>query len=147
MKWVTWENVGVDRMACAWLIRRSIDAKAEFVFVPAGQTALPAGAEPFDIPGVRLSHRRGHCTFHTLLEEYNLRDPILRHIARIVDEADVVQEVAVEPVAPGLDLLCRGLRQISPDDQVALERGALLYEALYAQLAGEQSGPDAVKGG
>jgi hypothetical protein len=49
----------------------------------------------------------------------------------------VVQEAPVEPAAPGLDLLCRGIRQISPDDSVALERGALLYDALYAQLASE----------
>ncbi len=135
MKWVTWEDVGVDRMACAWLIRRSIDPEAEFLFVPAGQKPLPDGAEPFDIPGVRLSHHRGHCTFHSLLRAYGVKDPVLQRIARIVDEADVVQEVAVEPVAPGLDLLCRGLRQISPDDQTAVERGALLYDALYAQLA------------
>jgi hypothetical protein len=135
MKWVTWENVGVDRMACAWLIRRFIDPKAEFRFIPSGEKSLPKGAEPFDIPGARLSHRRGHCTFHTLLREYELKDPLLHRIAQIVDEADVVQEVTVEPVAPGLDFLCRGLRAISQDDVQAFERGALLYDALYAQLA------------
>jgi hypothetical protein len=86
---------------------------------------------------VRLSHHRGHCTFHTLLREYQLDDPVLRRIARIVDEADVVQEAAVEPAAPGLDLICRGIRRASADDQTALERGALIYEALYAQLATE----------
>ncbi len=134
MKWVTWENVGVDRMACAWLIRRFINPDAEFLFVPVGQTPLPSDAEPFDIPGVRLSHHRGHCTFHTMLRVYELADPTLQRIARMVDEADVVQEVALEPAAPGLDLICRGLRQISPDDQVALERGAVIYDALYAQL-------------
>lgn len=139
MKWVTWEQVGVDRMACAWLIRRYIDQAADFLFVPAGERMLPAGAEPFDMPGVRLTHRRGHCTFHTMVREYQLKDPILHRIAHIVDEADVVQEVTIEPVAPGLDFLCRGLRQISPDDQTALAHGAVLYDALYAQLAMEVS--------
>src|SRR5574341_2516313 len=137
MKWVTWENVAVDRMACAWLIRRFIDPKAEFLFVPAGEKSFPKGAEPFDIPGVRLTHRRGHCSFHTFLREYNLKDPLLQRIARIIDEADVVQEVTVESFAPGLDFICRGLRLTSPDDQTALERGWLIYEALYAQLAAE----------
>ena len=137
MKWVTWQNVAVDRMACAWLIRRHIDAKAVFLFVPAGATALPKGAEPFDIPGMRLSHHQGHCTFHTLLREYDLKDPILRRIARIVDEADVTLEVNLEPIAPGLDFLCRGLRRISPDDPTAVTRGMDLYDALYAQLAAE----------
>jgi len=134
MKWVTWENVAVDRMACAWLIKRYIDLQAEFIFIPAGHKPLPEDAEPFDIPGVKYSHHRGHCTFHTLLREYNLKDPILQRIAQIVDEADVVQEATVEPAAPGLDLICRGLRRISRDDPTALERGALIYEALYAEL-------------
>lgn len=137
MKWVTWENIAVDRMACIWLIRRFIDPHADFLFMPVGQKPLPDGAEPFDIPGVRLSHHQGHCTFHTMLREYDLKDPVLARIARIVDEADIVQEVAVEPAAPGLDLICRGIRRTSPGDQVALERGSLIYEALYAELAKE----------
>ena len=135
MKWVTWERVAVDRMACAWLIRRFVDAEAEFRFIPMGQQPVSGEAEPFDIPGVRLSHRGGHSTFHTMLTDYELRDPVLHRIARIVDEADVVQEVAVEPAAPGLDLICRGIRQISLDDHAAIERGGLIYDALYAQLA------------
>jgi hypothetical protein len=135
MKWVTWENIGVDRMASAWLIRRSIDPQAEFVFIPAGQKPLPEGAEPFDIPGVRFSHHRGHCTFHALLKEHQLKDPTLARIAAIVDEADVVQEAAVEAAAPGLDLVCRALRRTSADDHEAVERGRMLYEALYAELS------------
>ena len=135
MKWVTWERVGVDRMACAWLITKYLDPDAEFLFVPTGVTPLPKEAEPFDIPGVRLSHHRGHCTFSTMLREYNLHDPVLQRIARVVDEADTVQEVLLESAALGLDVLCQGIRLISPDDQVALERGRLLYDALYAQFA------------
>src|SRR5215467_9424230 len=125
MKWVTWEQVAVDRMGCAWLIHRFVDAQAEFLFVPMGQLSLPEEAEPFDIPGVRLSHHGGRCTFATMLRAYHLSDPVLQRIARIIDEADTVQDVALEPAAPGLDLLCRGLRLVSPSDQAALERGAL----------------------
>jgi hypothetical protein len=135
MKWVTWENVGVDRMGCAWLIQRFIDPQAEFTFIPPGQT--PTDGEGYDIPGIRLSHRRGHCTFHTMLREYDLTDPILHRIAAIIDEADVVQEGMVEPAAVGLDIICRGMRRISPDDHTALQRGYLIYEALYAQLRTE----------
>ena len=136
MKWVTWENVGVDRMACAWLIRRYIDPQAQFLFIPR-DAELPDGAEPFDVPGVRLSHHRGHCSFYTMVREYKLDDPVLAKLARIIDEADTVQEVNVETAAPGLDLICSGLRRISSDDQTALDKGAVIYEALYAQLAAE----------
>ena len=137
MKWVTWEQVGVDRMACAWLITKYIDPQAEFLFVPAGHKPLPEGAEPFDIPGVRLFHHRGHCTFYTILREYDLHDPVLQRIARVVDEADTVQDVMLEPAATGLDVICQGIRLVSPSDLVALERGRLVYEALYAQFASE----------
>src|SRR5262245_66595085 len=120
-------------MACAWLIRRSLDPKAKFVFTPR-DSPLPEGAEPFDIPGVKLSHHGGHCSFHALLKEYKLNDPILDRIARIVDEADTVQEANVEPTATGLDLICSGLRLTSSNDLTALEKGAAVYGAGYAQL-------------
>ncbi len=134
MKWVTWENVGIDRMGCAWLIRRHIDTKAKFLFI-ARDAPLPEGAEPFDIPGVRLSHHDGHCSFYAMLREYKLDDPVLARIARIVDEADTVQEVNLEPAAAGLDLICSGIRKTSQDDMAAIEKGTIVYEALYAQLA------------
>jgi hypothetical protein len=137
MKWVTWENIGVHRMGCIWLIRRWIDPKAEFLFIPADTKSLPKDGEPFDIPGARYSHHRGHCTFYTLLKENKVKDAVLTHIANIIDEADIVQEANVEPVAPGLDLICRGIRLTSPDDNVALERGTIVYDALYAQLSTE----------
>ena len=138
MKWVTWENVGVDRMACAWLMLRFIDPVATFRFIATGETAIPDGYEPFDIPGVRLTHRGEHCTFHTMLREYKLDDPILKRIASIVDEADVVQgAVMVESIAAGLDYICEGIRRISPNDETAIERGRLIYDALYAKLASE----------
>lgn len=135
MKWCTWQGVGVDRIGCAWLVRRFIDPDARFTFFPEGQAPPRAAGEPFDVPGVRLSHHRGHCSFHTFLDEYGLNDPVLRHIARIIDEADTVQEVSVEPAAAGLDLICRGIRRTSRDDGEALERGAAVYDALYAELA------------
>ena len=112
MRWVTWEEVGIDRMACAWLIRTRIDQDAKFLFIPQGSLNVPSDAEPFDIPGTRLSHHGGHCSFYTMLQEYAPGDPVLARIARIVDEADTVTEVELEPAAAGLDLLCRGLRRI-----------------------------------
>jgi hypothetical protein len=137
LKWVTWENIGVDRMGCIWLIRRWIDPKAEFCFISADTKSLAKDGEPFDIPGARYSHHRGHCTFYALLKENKVKDTVLTHIANIIDEADIVQEVNVEPVAPGLDLICRGIHLTSPDDNIALERGTIVYDALYAELSTE----------
>ena len=137
MLWVTRPRCHIDRTACMWLIRRFVDPKAEFLFIPEGSSTIPQGAEPFDIPGVRLSHHDGHCSFHAILREYKLDDPVLHRIARIIDEADTVQEVQVEPAAAGLDLICEGIRLVSSDDLAALEHGAVVYDALYAKLAAE----------
>lgn len=134
MKWVTWENVGIDRIGCAWLILREIDPQAEFVFIARG-AELPKGAEPFDVPGVRFTHHNGHCSFHALLEHHKLADPILRRVARIIDEADTVQQVQIEPASAGLDLICEGLRLICANDHEAIERGRVVYDALYARLS------------
>ena len=139
MRWATWENVGVDRLGCAWLILRDIDTQAEFVFVRR-DGAMPEDAEPFDVPGVRFSHHGGHCSFHALLHHHRLTDPVLHRIARIIDEADTVQAVSVEPAAVGLDLICEGLRLISADDREAIERGRVVYDALYARLYHTEGG-------
>lgn len=136
MKWVTWEHIGVDRMGCAWLIRKHIDPQAKFEFIPRN-ASVPAGAEPFDIPGVKFSHHGGHCSFHAFVRHYKLTDPVLTRIARIIDEADTVQEATVEPAATGLDIICEGLRLICADDHDAVEKGAVIYDALHARLTTE----------
>jgi hypothetical protein len=110
------------------------DGRADFVFVSPNQTVLPEDGEAFDIPGVQLSHRGGHSTFHTMLDEYKLDDPLLWRIANIIDEADVAQDVTVESIAAGLDYICRGMRLISGDDQTAVERGRLIYGAHPVRL-------------
>ena len=71
MKWVTWENIGIDRIGCAWLILREIDPQAQFLFVTRGGS-LPHDAEPFDVPAVRFSHHDGHCSFHAIVAHHNL---------------------------------------------------------------------------
>lgn len=136
MTYVTWENVGVDRIGSAWLLRRFVDAKAKFVFIPHG-APLPRGTTAFDIPGARLSHHRGHCTFHTIVRLFKLKDPALVRLARIVDEADTIQDVALEPAAAGLDAICRGIRLTSRSDREALSRGGDIYEALFVLLTKE----------
>ena len=115
-------------------------SQGEALVRPRGRGGTAPGRGAVRYSRVRLSHHRGHCSFHSLLKEYKLDDPVLVRMARIIDEADTVQEVHVEPAAAGLDLICEGLRQISPDDVTALERGAMVYDALYAGLLLEMEG-------
>src|SRR6266404_6009138 len=51
-KWVTRERPKIDRIACPWLIRRFIDPRAEFIYVPKDQVLAVAqrtGGIPYDI--------------------------------------------------------------------------------------------------
>ena len=137
MKWITWSEVGVDRIACAWLIRRAVDKDAEFVFIPRGSEWKELEGIPFDIPGVNLSHRRGRCTFCTILKEYAISDRVMDQICAIVDAADSLSDLLPPPEAPGIDVICRGLVKVMQDDARALEVGAILFEALYTQLTEE----------
>ncbi len=117
MKWATRAGCHVDRAACAWLIRRFIDADAAFVFVD-DPDEVPADATAFDMPGVALSHHGGDCSFETMLHHYGLDDPVLWDVARIVHEADLADDRFDAPEAPGLDVLCRGLSMIRTDNEV-----------------------------
>jgi hypothetical protein len=129
VRWATREHCHIDRAACAWLVRRFVDPAAEFVFV-ADPDEVPADATPFDMRGVELSHHRGNCSFETFLEHYELDDPVLWEIAKIVHEADLADERYDAPEAPGFDVLLRGLSMTHGDDEL-LAISAPLFDALY----------------
>ena len=129
MKWATRPGVHVDRTSCAWLIRRFIDPDAEFAFI-SDLADVPAGTTPFDMRGADLSHHDGDCTFETMLRRYQLDDPALWDIARIVHEADLEDERFDAPEARGLDVVIRGLSMVCDDDET-LAVTARLYDGLY----------------
>ena len=129
MRWATRAGVHVDRAACAWLLRRFVDPDAEFVFVDDADE-VEADATPFDMRGVDLSHHGGDCTFETMLRRFELDDPVLWDVARIVHEADLADDRFDAPEAAGLDVVCRGLSMVLDDDEVVAVTGAM-FNGLY----------------
>jgi hypothetical protein len=129
VRWATRRHCHVDRAACAWLIRRFLDPEAEFMFVD-DPTEVPAEATPFDMRGVELSHHGGECSFETFLRRYELADPVLWEIAKVVHEADLADERYDEPEAAGLDVLLRGLSMVKGDEEL-LRLAAPLFDGLY----------------
>jgi hypothetical protein len=131
MKWATRPGVHVDRAACAWLIRRFIDADAEFIF-PADPAAVPADVTPFDMRGAALGHHQGRCSFETALTDFGLTtDPVLEEIGRIVHEADLADDRYDAPAAAGLDALIRGLTLTTDSDHDTLTITDRLFNGLY----------------
>ena len=136
MRFVTRKNAAVDRIACPWLIRRFIDANAEFLYVEPADVARIAGemdAIPFDVEGAELGHVDGRCSFESIVLKYVLDDPALRRLATIVHGADVAADIDKTPEAAGLKAIAMGFRLIFGErDLEKLEAQMPLYDALYA---------------
>ncbi len=131
--WVTKQRPKVDRIACAWLIRRFIDRNARFLFVAASQVELVAEkfqATPFDIENVFFSHRNELCTFDVMLEEFELKTEPLLRLAKIVRGADT-NRLDLTPQSPGLLAASLGLSRMYRDDLQQLEAGMALYDSFY----------------
>jgi hypothetical protein len=132
MKWVTREYVHVDRTACPWLIKKFIDPKAEFLFVPVEkieEVVKKKNAIPYDAPEVELGHHGDKCSFDAIVEKYEIKDPALLELADIVRAADTDKPVA--PEGAGLDAAMTGISMLAKDDHEAIEKARPVYDAFY----------------
>ena len=143
-RWITRERPKIDRIACPWLIRRFIDARAEFFYVPTARVfeeAQRLGAVAYDIPGAPVSHEGELCSFDALLRAFELSDPALDTLARIVRGADT-DRLDLAPQSAGLLALSLGLSRLhASDDYAKLQAAMLLYDALYAWCRSAQDEP------
>ena len=134
MKWVTRSHVHVDRVACPWLISRFVDSQAEFIFVPKNhvmELAKEQGAIPFDVPDVELGHHGDGCSFDAIIKKYDLGDPGLLRLAKIVNAADT-NRLDQDAIAPGLEAVASGYSIRFPHDHENLQHQFAVYDALYA---------------
>jgi hypothetical protein len=137
MKWITRERVKVDRVACPWLIKKFVDPKAEFFFVPASQVPEEArrlNATPFDVKDVELGHHGQECSFEAILKKYDLTaDRALVLLGKIVNGADTDNTLWNQPEGPGLEAVAEGFRHLGFKDDHELNSAEwIVYDALYA---------------
>jgi len=133
MKWITRQYVHVDRTACPWLIKKFVDPKAEFIFVPMEkieETVKKEKAIPYDAPGVELGHHGDKCSFDAIVEKYKIKDPAVLELAKIVRAADT-DKMEAAPEAAGLDAVMTGFGIVSKDDYDTIANASPVYEALY----------------
>jgi AraC-like DNA-binding protein len=134
MKWITRERPKIDRIACPWLIKNFVDAKAEFIYAPADKVkeqAIQLDAIPFDVPDVEFSHYEDKCTFDYIIKKYRLTDPALQTLAEIVRGADTDwHDIASQ--ASGLWAISAGLAFNINEDHELLQKGMMIYDALYS---------------
>jgi len=134
MKWITRERPKIDRIASPWLIKNFVDKDAEFIYVPADavkEQAKKLKATPFDVPDVEFSHHDDKCTFDFILEKYKIKDHALNTLAVIVRGADTDRH-DIASQASGLWAISAGLAYNVKDDQELLNKGMMIYDALYS---------------
>jgi hypothetical protein len=144
MKWITRKNVKVDRVACPWLIRRFIDAEAEFLFVEEDElleTAERENATAFDaprLPQVKLNHRGERCSFEAIVEDYKLNPPGLAKLALIVRAADIKGQEGAAAEGIGLRAVAEGFAGMGLSDEERLAKQFPVYDALYEYCQRQQ---------
>jgi hypothetical protein len=135
MKWVTRERPRIDRVACAWLIRRFIDPAPEFLFVPNDQVTAVAERENatiFHVRGGTVGRTPNDTGFEALIRHFNVGegDPALQRLARIVHGADVRGDDA-PPESAGLRAIMMGYVDVYSDDHELVAAAVTAYESLY----------------
>ena len=129
-RWVTRPHPHVDRLACAWLIRRFADPDAEIRYAE----TVGEGEISFDMKGADFGHRGNRCTFETMLAEFGLEgDPALAALAAIVHEIDL-RDASTRPEVPGLDAILRGWATAGWADGELERHGIAIFEGLYRAL-------------
>lgn len=130
--WVTRAGVKVDRMACAWLIRRFIDADAKLRFVDPTSYAAKRDELRFDMPDAEFTHVGDRCSFEVLCTRFGLSAPGLSRIAEIVHDLDVKDGRYQHPETEGVRAIIDGLVVRHARDEARIEAASTLFEALLA---------------
>ena len=132
-RWVTRARPKIDRIACPWLVRRFIDPRAEFFYVPMSEVfafAKANNAVAYDIPGAPIEHTGPLCSFDNLLRAFELTSPALERIASIVRGADT-DALNLAPQSAGLLAISLGFSKNIADDHAMLNAMMPVYDALY----------------
>jgi rhodanese-related sulfurtransferase len=133
-RWVTRARPKIDRIACPWLVRRFIDTRAQFFYVPTNEVlnfAATNHAIAFDVPGAPLEHNGAFCSFDSFLRAFEIESPALNLMATIVRGADT-DALDIAPQSAGLLAFSLGLSRNIADDHLMLEAAMPLYDALYS---------------
>ncbi|HXC17403.1 MAG TPA: chromate resistance protein ChrB domain-containing protein, partial [Holophagaceae bacterium] len=134
--WVTRKGIHVDRMACAWLIRRFIDPAATLRFVDPKGYSHQKDELRFDMFEGEFTHEGDLCSFEVLLRRAQLEDPALQVLAELIHDLDLKEDRYGRPEMAGLGRLITGICQTHREDEARLERGSAVFDDLYAAFSG-----------
>ncbi len=128
--WVTRENVYVDRMACAWLIKRYIDPKGELKFVSAPKHQPATNEMRFDMAEAEYTHEGDRCSFEVMTQRFGLADPALAQMAKVIHDIDLKDATFDLPETAGVQALFDGIIAGTNDDLERIHRASAVLDSL-----------------
>lgn len=132
--WVTRQNVHVDRIACAWLIRRFIDPNATFKFVSDKRYEAAEGELRYDMFNAEFTHEGDKCSFEVLIERACIKDRALCAIGEIVHNIDIKDKKFSRPETTGIEHVIAGICTTQSDDESRIARAAAILDDTYEQF-------------
>ena len=129
--WVTRPRPYVDRLACAWLIRRFVDAEAQIHY-----SDTPKKDElSFDMKEAVFGHRGNFCSFEMMMRSFGITDDAVKSLAEIIHEIDLRDGRYHRPEIEGIELVLKGWRHSDLADAEWEARGILFFDGLHVALA------------
>ncbi|MBS1943597.1 MAG: chromate resistance protein [Bacteroidetes bacterium] len=132
--WVTRKGIHVDRIACAWLVRRFIDPEARLKFVDAKTHQPRKGEIRFDMAEGEFTHEGDRCSFETFLHRLDLHEPGLQPLAELIHDVDLKDRRFQRPETEGFARLIQGIALLHPKDEDRLAAGTVLLDAFLEAL-------------
>lgn len=133
--WATRRRPWVDRLACAWLIRRFIDPQAQLLWL-ASAADCPPHALGFDFDGATFSHTAGLVSFEVMVASFGLRPSPLSPLARLGQLVHYLDVGGVQPPeAAGVEAVLAGLRQSLTDDDALLASASNVFDGLLTTFS------------
>jgi hypothetical protein len=133
--WVTRKGVYVDRIACAWLVRRFVDPGARFRFVTGKVYQGKSNEIRFDMFEAEYTHEGDRCSFEVMVDRLGLDDNGLSQVAQIIHDMDLKDPKFHRPEVDGLRLLFDGITAASIGDSERLERGFVILDEMFASFS------------
>ncbi|TMB62068.1 MAG: chromate resistance protein [Chloroflexi bacterium] len=159
MRWVTGQRVWGSRMLGGWMIKRFVDPKAEFVYVPNDtDPATVKDGTPWHIGSTaELSTHDGHAAWYWISKKYKLaeKDPVIAKMEAMfpltrlayvaMNEENAVIDDALPPGAPleaaGLATVLYGVTVATKDPGEAMRLSGIIFDATYEALRAQLGRP------
>jgi hypothetical protein len=129
--WVTRKGVYVDRIVCAWLIKRFIDPEARFKLVSGKGYKPRTGELRFDMFEGEFTHEGDLCSFEVLIKQFFPEDEALAHIGKVIHDLDFKDAKFKKSETPGIGGLMAGLAAAHKSDEARIDRGKAIFDDLY----------------